>query len=67
MPFTPDQALAYAQASQRIDGREMSPYAVAVARRMLAGEITLDEARELILAEALSKVSSIEKPDDRKC
>jgi len=67
MPLTPDQALAYAQASQRIDGLHMSPYAVLVAKRMLAGEITHNEARELLIADARSKPSAIARADDRSC
>jgi len=55
MRFTPDQALAYAQNSQRIAGLCMSPYAVEVAKKMLAGEITHKEARDMIIAEARSK------------
>ena len=52
MWLDPDKALAYAEASQRIDGLRMSPHAIEVARRMLLGEITYKEARDLLIAEA---------------
>lgn len=56
--LSPAQALAYAQASQRIEGTRMSDEAVELARRMLAGELTYDEVRERLLAAANHQADS---------
>lgn len=47
-----DRSLAYAVASQRIEGLCMPPYAIEMTRRMLLGEIIYWEARDLLIAEA---------------
>lgn len=57
------KALEYAQASQRIEGLQMSPYAVEVAERMLAGEITYEQARELLIEAAKLRSGSNRKSE----
>lgn len=59
--LSPAQALAYAQASQRIEGAKMSDEAVELARKMLAGELTYDEVRERLLAAAKPQEDSRRK------
>ena len=44
IPKTADQIVAGARAGDRMAGTEASPEAEALGRRMLAGEITADEA-----------------------
>lgn len=48
--LTPSEALADAIASVRTEGLRVLPDSIAILERVAAGEITLEQAKQLILA-----------------
>lgn len=48
--LTPSEALADAIASVRTEGLRVPPDSIAILERVAAGEITLEQAKQLILA-----------------
>jgi len=56
--LSPEQVLAYVEASLRIEGMKLSDDARVLIERMLKGEITYEEVREELLATTRARQSA---------